>query len=271
LEQKELSMRSRRFRVATVLMACGVLAACDSTEPGSAASSVAGTVVEAGGAPAPPLAINITMWTATGPASGLSRWLATDPAGDYEAYLEAIAPFDLDSVRIEARRFDCGGEQTASVTVGSAQLPETGTIEAPALALSYRLPAAQIGAGASFCAAVTDPPLIDEGADLARLAIWIDDMSDSVRGRWRLNHSVSIGDDYGEFSGTEVETSGTYALHLHLRPTQPTGCSGLDLVIPTISPNSSVVDVSTVTGDGTCTLPSGPVRFFDGAVLSDGT
>lgn len=262
-------MSVQRFGAAIALVVCCTLASCDSTTPASAGSGITGMVTEAGSVPAPSLAVDITIWTATGPGSGMSRWVETDQTGGYDADFESLAPIDLDSVRIGASRFDCGGQQTASVTVSTAQLPDVEMIEAPTLDMSYRLPLAQFGTGRSFCAAAIDLDAVAGVGDLARLAIWIDDMSDSVRGRWRLNHSISSGDDYGYFSGSEVATSDTHSLQLHLRPTQPTSCTGLDLVIPTTSPNTSFIDVSTVTSDGSCALPNGPLRFFDGAILAE--
>jgi|GEM_PF-6835703 len=261
-------MPARHHMFLVPLVAVALLAACDATTPEGSISRITGIAAEADAVPAPPLDVEVRTWT-TGSDAAFSVWLQTDLSGGYAVDLESLAPSAPDSVRVDVTRFDCEAAQSASITISKAELPNTGTVVVPALAIGYRLALAQVGTGASFCAAVVTRNAVGLIEDEAALAIWIDDISDSVRGRWRVNHSASIGDDYGYFSGSEVDAGGTHALHLHLRPTQSTTCAGLDLVIPTVSPNSATVDVSTVTGDGTCSLPSGPVRFFEGATLQE--
>lgn len=135
----------------------------------------------------------------------------------------------------------------------------------PRLGLAYRLPAAQFGSGTALCAAIVTPLTPEAIGDYARLALWIDGIGDSVRGRWRLNHNASIGDDYGYFSGSlEAER-----LLLHLRPTQPTPCSGLQLSVPVSGENGVTLGVGDLAGDGSCAVPNTAVRFFQGAELSE--
>jgi hypothetical protein len=75
---------------------------------------------------------------------------------------------------------------------------------------------------------------------------------DSVRGRWRLNHTATIGDDYGYFSGF-LEPG---RVVLQLRPTQPTPCTGLQLEVPVGGENGSTMGAGELTGDGSCFVPS---------------
>jgi hypothetical protein len=130
--------------------------------------------------------------------------------------------------------------------------------------LSYRLPSAQLGTGQEMCGAIVTPFTAELIGDYARLALWIDDISDSVRGRWRLNHSASSGDDYGYFSGSLEPES----VILQLHATQPTPCTGLQLEMPVGDDDGLTIGAGNLTGDGSCFVPSTTVRFFDGAMLS---
>ena len=94
------------------------------------------------------------------------------------------------------------------------------------------------------------------------LAIWIDEISDSVRGRWRLNFHGSIGDGYGRFSGARDGSSMT----LYLRDeagTSPGWCTGtLELSLEegdTLGPGTY--------RSNTCPFDY-PMRFVEGEWLS---
>jgi hypothetical protein len=116
-----------------------------------------------------------------------------------------------------------------------------------------------------MCAAIVTPATESTIGDNSWLALWIDQISDSVRGRWRSNHSATIGDDYGYFSGSYDMDS----LRLQLRPALPTPCTGLDLTLPVGGDNGSGLGPGELSGDGSCSVPNASVRFFEGAVLTE--
>lgn len=104
--------------------------------------------------------------------------------------------------------------------------------------------------------------------DYARLALWLDELTDSVRGRWRLNHQASIGDDYGYFSGSPQD----HLLTLLLRPTQPTPCTGLRVEIPINPSNAHSLEpasVTDMTGEESCFISNTTIRLFEGAAMQE--
>lgn len=245
------------------LLALILVSACDSTSPPSdRLLQVQGEVFEAGQAPAPPLHVDIQAWPALD-SDGAN--LRTDAVGRYAAELGPFPEEVADSLRVRVTQYDCEGHVETELWRRDLGAGESDALVLPMLTLSYRLPVAGFGLGAELCGAIvtriaTAPELVD---DHARLALWIDDVSDSVRGRWRLNHLVSIGDDYGYFSGSEESDR----LVLQLRPTPPTPCTGLQLDIPFSGDNSSRLGPGELTGD--CFVPNTTVRFFHGAVLPE--
>ena len=240
------------------------IVACDSTAPPSDQPlHVQGVMLEEGKAPVPPLAVMIQAWPSTGTGDSLAT-VATDATGRYSAILGPSPAGHLDSLQVVVAQNDCIGPLTTEFLMHEVAPNDDGSLILPSLALSYRLPAAQFGPGLALCGATVTPTSTQVNGDYVKLALWIDDVSDSVRGRWRLNHSASSGDDYGYFSGVRVGDQIT----VHLRPTQPTPCSGLELDV-FVAPNSSRIDPSTLIGDGSCGVPSATVRFFDGAQLRE--
>lgn len=254
-------------RLATgALLALVLVAACDSTSPPSdRLLHVQGEVLEAGQAPAPPVHVGIQAWPALGPDGSDVATLRTDAAGVYTADLGPFPNSVIDSLHVRVTQNDCGLQVTTDLRRRDLALDDGEALVLPTLALSYRLPSAQFSIGGEICAAIVTPSSAEIVGDYARLALWIDDVSDSVRGRWRLNHSASIGDDYGYFSGS-LEFDHVI---LQLRPTQPTPCIGLQLAIPVGGDNGSTLGAGDLTGDGSCFVPSTTVRFFEGSVLPE--
>jgi hypothetical protein len=255
--------QSSRPLLATLLSA--VLVGCDSTSPASdRLLQVRGGVLLEGQAPTPPLDVEIQAWPT---AEGDSDSVATDRTDEAGLYTADLGPFPspmVDSLRVRVTQYDCGLQTATDLRRRDVAL-DGGALVLPTLGLSYRLQAAQFSTAAAACAAIVTPLSPGLVGDYARLALWVDDISDSVRGRWRLNHSASIGDDYGYFSGSfEGER-----ILLQLRPTQPTPCSGLQLDIPVGGDNGSTLDAADLVGDGSCSVPSTTVRFFQGAELTE--
>ena len=104
-----------------------------------------------------------------------------------------------------------------------------------------------------------------EGFD-SKLGVWIDDISDSVRGRWRINYSWSRGDDIGQFSGWRAGNSISLDLRLDTPYETPMGslCTGYKLELTleagdTIGPSSYESE--------TCQFKPMPLRFIEGDPL----
>ncbi len=261
-------MRARRGVILAPVVIAAMAAACDSTAPAKG-THLSGVITELGKIPAPPMDVKVRIWRSGNPSAEDAAILLTDANGAFAVDLAAVEPPELDSVRVMATRYDCEGNRVTGVTVRRADIAGARSITMPRINLNFELATPDVANGAAVCAAIPRRTATLEIDDMARLAIWIDDISDSVRGRWRANHSASIGDDFGYFSGYEAVNAGISELHLHLRPTEPASCTGLDLVIPTVADGSAEMDVATLSGGGSCSLPDGPIRFFKGASLSE--
>ena len=255
-----LSELSRGTVLALVFMS-----ACDSAAPApDRMLHVQGEVLEAGQAPAPPLDMDIQAWPALGSEGSDAAALRTDAAGLYTVDLGPFPDPLVDSLRVGVTQNDCGMQVTTELRRRDIILGDGDALLLPSLGLSYRLPPAQFSIGGEICGAIVTPLSAEFVGDYARLVLWIDEATDSVRGRWRLNHSATIGDDYGYFSGS-LEPD---RVILQLRPTQPTPCTGLQLEIPVGGDNGATMEAGDLTGDGSCFVPSTTVRFFEGASLT---
>lgn len=228
--------------------------------PGGGSLAVAGRISEAGQPPSPPLPVTIQAWGALEPGGTDSVRFETDASGHYTAQLGPFARMVVDSIRIRVTQFDCGRQTTTDVRRQNVSLSSDGFV-APDLALSYRLPEAQFGAGAEMCGAILVPSTQGVDGEYARLALWIDQVTDSVRGRWRLNYSTSIGDEYGSFAGSAADTG----LVLTLDPQPGSACGTTRLTLPFAQENSATLGVGELASEGGCVLPGSAVRFFAGA------
>lgn len=261
-------MRSHHGVMLSSVLLAAMVAACDSTAPFKG-TRVSGVITEAGEVPAPPMDVKVRVWRVGNPSAEEVSALLTDKHGAFAVDLADVEPPELDSVRVTGTRYDCEGNRVAGATARRADIAGAKSVTMPRINLNFELPTPHVADEAAICAAIPRRSATLQIDDMARLAIWIDDISDSVRGRWRVNHSTSIGDDFGYFSGYETVNGEIRTLHLHLRPTEPASCPGLDLVIPTLADGSSEMDVAILSGDGGCSLPDGPVRFFKGASLPE--
>jgi hypothetical protein len=254
----EAEMR-RQWLVLLVL-----IGACDSSSPSDdRVLHVSGEVLEADHPPAPSLEVILQAWPEPAVGGSDSASVRTDAAGRYTADLGPFPNARIDSLRVRVIQSDCLSQVTTELWQRDPAI-QGDALVVPSLGLSYRLFPAEFGTAAQMCSAIA-PSSWDLSGDYASLALWIDQITDSVRGRWRLNHSVSIGDDYGYFSGLYHSDRIT----LQLRPTQPTPCTGLQLDILVGGHNGSTLGAGSLAGDGSCSVPSTTVRFFKGAVLSE--
>ena len=207
--------------------------------------------------------MDIQAWPALGSDGSDLAILRTDAGGRYRAELGPFPDRLVDSLRVTVTQNDCGLQRHDRTTAPDLTLGEGEALVLPTLDLSYRLPAAQLDSGQEMCGVIATRSTPELLGDYARLALWIDEVGDSVRGRWRLNHSASIGDDFGYFSGARENDR----VILQLRPTQPTPCAGLRLDMPV--EGGATIAAGELTGDGGCSVPSTTVRLFEGAALSE--
>jgi hypothetical protein len=253
-------------RLVLVALSVAVLPGCDSTSPAPDRSlGVLGEVSEQGRIPVPPLPVTVQAWPAATAGGADTATTFTGIQGGYIVELGPFAEGRLDSLRVRVTQSDCGMQVNTDVRHGAVTIGEDDLVM-PALDLSYRLPEAQFEVGGAMCGAIVIPTIEGTTGDFARLALWIDDISDSVRGRWRLNHTASSADDFGGFSGSVSDN----LVILALRATQPTPCTGLSLAILVGGDNGSTLAAGDLEGDGSCFVPSTTlVRFFEGAELSE--
>lgn len=242
------------------LMAVAIVAGCDSTSPGSGRLlRVEGQVLEANQPPAPPLHVDVQAWPSA-PGGNDSTTLQTDAVGGYAGELGPFTDPPTDSLRVRVTQNDCDVQLETHLWHRDLAANDGDLIVLPTLDLSHRLRQAQLGIGQAICAAIVTQSTPELIGDYARLALWFDDSSDSVRGRWRLNHSASFGDNYGYFSGfREVDR-----LILNLRPTPLTSCAGLQIDMPFAGSNSSRFEASELTAGDGCLVPTKVIRFFSG-------
>jgi len=255
------------WKLAPAIILAVALVGCDSTSPpDDLLLHVRGNVLVEGQVPAPPVAVAIQAWPDLEADGSSTAILPTDAAGQYAADLGPFPGAAVDSLHVRVTHYDCGMQLTTILRRIDVALGG-GHVMLPTIDVAHRLAQAQFGLGMKACAAIVTPATImtPSTADHARLALWIDEISDSVRGRWRLNHSLSIGDDFGYFSG--ALEGGLLLLQLH--PTPPTPCTGITLEIPVGGGNGSTLGAGELVGDGSCSVPNVALRFYEGAELGE--
>lgn len=127
--------------------------------------------------------------------------------GNFEGFVGRSDRAMLDSLTITARGGPCEPYENSSVTW--RQLPlaagQSETVVNATLAVTTSHPPARLALDSSCAggAYMLEDQNVDLGPTAETLGPWIDEISDSIRGRWRLNCQISRGDDYGHFSGAQ--------------------------------------------------------------------
>ncbi len=257
-------LRLASFAVAAVLQACG-----DSgpAGPGGVAGAyVAGVVRDPEGSPVQRIAVTWEAWPApdsagSGEASDFSIYGSgrTDSLGRFATHLGHYSRAALDSVEIRVGLQRCWGfaplEVRERAVAVSAGVPDT--VLSLDLTLDRTAPRGRLAVGAVCAAMVTPPPFETENY----FTLWIDEIGDSVRGRWDINYTESRGDDYGDFSGARQGDVLTLALR-HAEPWET--CSGYTVELPLEAGDS--LGVGSYGSDG-CPHASVPLRFVEGSAL----
>lgn len=165
----------------------------------------------------------------------------------------------IDSLRLTAYPSVCSGFDTARIARRALRLHgRADTIRVGRLSLSRIHPRALLTEGPACADA------IEEGDPFRyfQLALWFDDISDSVRGRWRKSYQASYGDEYGYFSGVR---SGDFLL-LGLNLVNPwSTCTKYTLTMPIAAPDTLAQAALTSSG---CRYHSDRLRFTEGEFLS---
>jgi hypothetical protein len=259
-------VHSHRF----IWLAAAALMACSDAGPsetgGVPGVYLTGVVHDPDGMPVPGMLVSWTAWPAPdsvrqGNVGDLSvSWFGrTDSEGRYAAHVGYYSDTVLDSLDVGVGGQDCWGLAPAnSRERGLDVAPETpDTVSNLALTLDRTAPRGRLVPGA-VCAAMVEPPPF-EGEN--RFTLWIDEISDSIRGRWDINYQESRGDDYGHFSGAR---SGD-VVTLELRHDEPwEDCTGYTVEIPVEA--DEMLGTGTFSSEG-CPHHPVPLHFVEGEAL----
>ena len=247
------------------LIGIAALAACDATEPAIERTlRVQGTVLEADQAPLIPLHVSVEAWVLGLSATTLG--VETDAHGRYAVMLGPTLATQVDSIRVGITQFSCQRTSTTVLTHRHLDATARDTLTLPSVSLELPWAPAQASTGGSSCAVIYVPTPPEGGlGDFIMLALWHDELGDQPRGRWRLNHQASIGDDFGYFDGVRTDAG----LDLTLHSNWPE-CGAFALRIPVGGVNGATFGAGELSTSGTCFVPrSTQIRLFDGAVLSE--
>jgi len=253
--------------LAGVAMGCGDPAS--TTPPGVPGVYLTGVVRNPDGSPVPRIMVVWEVWPAPdsvqeGAVSdfSVSWFMRTDSEGRFAAHVGYYSNPVLDSIEIATGEQDCWGLAPLSLRERAIALsPGTpDTVLDVALTPSQAAPRARLAIGAACTPMVGPPPFEEED----RLALWIDEIGDSVRGRWLTNYQATRGDDHGRFSGAREGA----LLRLDLRHDEPWDagpswgiCTGYTVEVP-IGPGDTL-GVGTLDSDG-CPFTPAPLRFVEG-------
>jgi hypothetical protein len=201
---------------------------------------VAGTVRDQDGAPVPLLTVVWEAWPAPDSADeavvqdlSVRYFTTTDEFGRFATQVGYYSIAELDSIHVGTHPHECWGlgadtvRQTALAITRSAR----DTVLQAELTVPLTAARARLEVGPA-CAVMVSPDVPDLQHNLA---IWIDEITDSVRGRWRLNFHHTRGDDYGQFSGAREGGSVRLDLRNEVQwdTETPAGlCTGYSLELP---------------------------------------
>jgi hypothetical protein len=257
IDRRPLHRLALLFAVA--LMACSDAGPSDTESvPGV---YLTGLVRDSDGEPVPGITVSWTAWPApdsveSGTVSDFAvTWFGrTDGQGRFSAHLGYYSVAVLDSLDVTSGGQDCWGLASSGIRERALEVsPGTSdTVLSVNLTMSRTAPRGRLVEG-PVCAAVVQPPSFEN-----RFTLWIDEVGDSIRGRWNINYQESRGDDYGHFSGVR---SGD-VVTLDLRHDAPWDtCTGYALEIPVGT--GDTLGIGTSSSEG-CPHQPVPLRFVEG-------
>jgi len=189
------------------------------------------------------------------------RWFTqTDSAGRFAEHVGYYSVAQLDSFEVRAGGEGCWGLDSLKILESAIALTPSplGTRLNRDLTLTRISARARLAVGPMCAVMVAPPPFGSE--DL--LAIWIDEISDSVRGRWRMNFQGSRGDDLGRFAGARNGNLLTLALESESPWEQ---CTGYTVELPVEAGDTLGAGSYSSTG---CPTESVVLRFTEGEYLT---
>lgn len=251
------------------------IVACDRSPSGPTPEPgvyVSGVVRDEDGIPVPLITVAWEAWPAPDSVEqgsvgdfSVSWFTRTDSMGRFTAHAGYYSIAQLDSVEVGVAPDGCWGLAPLMVRERDVAVsPGIDTVLNRELTLIRTGARARLSLGQSCAVIVTPPPLQEED----RFGLWIDDISDSIRGRWRINYQGTRGDDYGYFSGWREGNS----VILGLRHETPWDaglaggpCEGYTLELPL--EEGDTFGTGTYRSDGCPFTPAG-LRFIEGGPLS---
>ncbi len=248
--------RHRLLALATLLVACSDSSPSD---PGGLRPvHVVGQVRDSEGSPVPDIQVTWEAWPAPDTQSlSVTGFGRTDDEGRFAAALGDYDGSYLDSLAVRVGGTDCWGFAPVEFMERDLEIgPGTDTVASLELTLHRTAARGRLAVG-TVCAAMVEhfPGFTAED----HLTLWIDEVGDSVRGRWDITYSWSRGDDWGQFSGALEGNT----LVLDLRHDEPfETCTGYQMEIPIESGDS--FGMATYSSEG-CPHGPDPLRFVEGA------
>jgi hypothetical protein len=219
---------------------------------------VIGDVRDPQGTPVRDILVTWQGWPAPDPTSGSVPALGrTDELGRFVAQIGYYDEPLLDSVEVSVAPGKCWGFAPLAIRERALEIrPGTGDTVAT-LHVTLERTAAP---GRLVIGPICAPIIVPDGSGLEnRLTLRIDEIADSVRGRWDINFDESRGDDWGRFSGARVGNT----LVLDLRHEEPWGtCTGYTVEIPI--EGEDALGIGTYGSQG-CAYAPAPLRFVEGA------
>jgi hypothetical protein len=254
---------ARHLSPGRLLALAGLLVACSASSPsdpdGFRTVHLVGQVSDPEGGPISGIQVTWEAWPAPDPQSlsvhGAGR---TDDEGRFAAKLGDYDRTVLDSLAVAVGGTDCWGFAPLELVDRRLEVrPGSDTVANLDLTLERTAARGRLAVGTICVAMVVEhvPELKTED----HLTLWIDEVGDSVHGRWDITYDESRGDDWGHFSGA-LEGS---TLVLALRHDEPwETCTGYTMEIPIDSGNWLGVGSH---GSEGCPHTPVPLRFVEGA------
>jgi len=252
------SCRSSRRLIALAAL----LMACSDSSPselgGFRPVHVIGQVRDPAGSPVPDIQVTWRAWPAPDPHSpsvyGAGR---TDDQGRFAAELGHYDESLLDSLVVTVGGSDCWGFAPLETVERDLEIgPGADTVATLDLTLQRDAGRGRLAVGPVCAVMLVQHYAGSDSED--HLTLWIDEIGDSVRGRWDITYSMSRGDDWGHFSGGLEGNN----LVLDLRHDEPwQTCTGYTMVIPV--EEGGTLGTGSYSSEG-CPHTPVPLRFVEG-------
>jgi hypothetical protein len=228
--------------------------ACSSateTDASVAAVILSGSVRDSHSQPVPLAFVGWDAWPPKTPGLSWSAAIVADSQGRFAIRLDSVSVVRLDSVTLRYGHVWCDVHQSDSVKLRDVAVAPGKVTTINHIELRPAVNAPAMIATGQYCGAASYQWNVNQYSGLY-LGLWIDEITDSVRGRWRLVFQESRGDDFGHFSGAVDGDS----LMLDLRLDRPwDACRHYTLALPVIGPDT--LGIGRYRSDGCPTQPVG--------------